>query len=668
MCQLFPDMSVSSTRHNVCIALALAVLVAAAWWVAAPALSGPFILDDDIHLPKLAGDNGAIDTQREALKLIFSGGSATGRPLAFASLLIEDHAWPTDPRAFKRTNLLIHLLNGLLVFLLARAILRLLPGTETAAHWMALTVCAAWLLHPMQLSPIMMVIQRMTLLMATFSLLGLLLYLHGRRNARDQPLAGYTYMSIGIGVFGVLSAFSKDTGVMLVCYVIALEATLLARFGPPRPAYYRGWATIFLLLPLIGVSGYFFLEMGRMDALYAKRDFVLVERLLTEARVLVDYLRMIVAPTLSGTGPYHDDYLVSRGLLSPPTTLACVMAIGSLITSAIWMRKRSPVFAFAVLWFFLGHLLESTILPLELYFEHRNYLPMIGPLLAVVYLLTQVPEKQSIRSVVIVGLGVYCIALAGITHASARVWGNPALIANVWAAEHPGSLRAQLDAIQFWLARENFERARSHYTTVRTLNPEDAGLYAFGVAVNRCNKLQKPIFPVSVDLLLEEVPDASFDHASISALQFLQKRIDSDRCRITHDELVSIIHAYLSNPRFRRVSAATSAIYQTLSKVHRSQGDLDASIRALDAAFEAMPHYELRLNQAYLLATAGLFDEAAVHIQMAKDAPMRSPWTFLWKDEHIEEVAEIVAALERKWNRAKENLASDNQENTEQGL
>src|SRR5690606_24439350 len=122
-------------------------------------------------------------------------------------------------------------------------------------------------------------------------------------------------------------------------------------------------------------------------------DFSLPERLLSESRILVEYLYKIVLPSLRGGGIYHDDFVVSRGWLTPWTTAPAVAFVLGLVVIGIASRRRWPVLSFALLWFFAGHALESTALPLELYFEHRNYLPVFGILFALATWAVSAPAR-----------------------------------------------------------------------------------------------------------------------------------------------------------------------------------------------------------------------------------------------------------------------------------
>jgi len=121
---------------------------------------------------------------------------------------------------------------------------------------------------------------------------------------------------------------------------------------------------------------------GYLPASYAARDFTLGQRLLTEPRILWDYVGTSFFPVGSWMGIYHDNYVVSTSLVHPTGTVVAIIAWLGLIAWAIAWRQRAPLFAFGVLGFVVAHAMESGPIALELYFEHRNYLPSVFALLA----------------------------------------------------------------------------------------------------------------------------------------------------------------------------------------------------------------------------------------------------------------------------------------------
>jgi protein O-mannosyl-transferase len=175
---------------------------------------------------------------------------------------------------------------------------------------------------------------------------------------------------------------------------------------------------------------------------WAHRDFTLGERLLTQARVVVDYLRWTLFPSLRELSLYHDDYVVSRGWLSPPSTLWSALLLAGLAALALWLRARRPLAALGIAWFLLAHLLTATVFPLELVHEHRNYFASLGLCLALADLLLLAPRSAPMRRVGALLAAVAVLGFALTTHLRAREWSDPYRFAVTEAAKHPQSPRA----------------------------------------------------------------------------------------------------------------------------------------------------------------------------------------------------------------------------------
>lgn len=632
-------------RASIPVAALFLACLLGAYAVFAPGLSGPFLLDDHVHIPKLAGDDGDVDTAFEVLRLIFSQDSLFGRQLSYASLLIDDNRFPTEPAGFKRTNVLLHLLNAVLVFALVLNLARtILPeASRNRAAWAALAAMALWVVHPLHLSPTMMVIQRMTLLAGTFTLLALIAYLHGRRVAAERPLRGYAWMVVVFGLCVVLGIFSKQPAILTAAYVLVLEATLLAWRGPPRPPQWRLYAAVFLIAPLLAVVGFYVLNLGQMGQYFGIRDFDMAERAMTQVRVLMQYLRVVIAPSLSGSGPYHDDFEVSRGLLEPLSTLGAIVAIVALLGLAVAVRRRWPLLSFALLWFFAGHLLESTVLPLEIYFEHRNYLPMLGFFIAIALGTVSAPGLP--RRALAAGIIGFVALTAAVTHASARVWGNSELIALTWAAEHPRSRRAQLDAMARSARLADTASLQALLAKAITNEPDYAAWPLWRFMEERCNPRFRGALGGDLDALLATIPSARFEYLSLDVLHKASASEMKGRCELSDEQLLEIIDRYLQNPRFAQLDIAQAKLHQARAAIYRRNGDLNGTIIALDAAYAAKPIFFFRLHQASLLASAGLFDEAESYMQLAQNAPPLFPGEQLLKTLKTPEVRAYIDRL-----------------------
>ncbi|TCJ14735.1 hypothetical protein EZJ19_09135 [Parasulfuritortus cantonensis] len=400
----------------------------------APGLNGPFIVDDYTTLPRLARFGG-IDSLSKLS--VFLAGDITGtRPLSLLTFALNSTSWPAAPWSFKAANLLLHLLNGGVLFLFCRQLLRRHGTPEPRVAWIAAFSAGFWLLNPFNVSTVLYVIQRMAMLSALFVLAGLVTYLHGRSMLATRPRAGHYWMSAAILLGTGLAVLCKENGALLPLLALVLEYTL-PRAGRTAVRPSRVWLYAFLWLPSLAVIALLVQHAG--PAAYASRNFDLVERLLTESRVIIDYLWHWFNPFAAPRGVLADDYPVVHSLSAPRTTLAAVAGVSGLLVWAVWQRHNHPLLALAILFYFVGHLMESTIVPLEIYFEHRNYLPaMLLPLPVAVWTASRVADSRLALSI---GLAVL-VGLAVQTHRLAGIWGSDLALAKWSLLSSPGSLRA----------------------------------------------------------------------------------------------------------------------------------------------------------------------------------------------------------------------------------
>jgi hypothetical protein len=192
-----------------------------------------------------------------------------------------------------------------------------------------------------------------------------------------------------------------------------------------------------LLLPLFAGLVWLASWVGGVST-YA-RPFTTIERLLTESRVLVDYIQWTLLPTSRSLTLYHDDIAISHGLLNPPSTLFSLAALVALFALAIQQRQRRPLLCLGILWFFGAHLLTGTVIPLELAYEHRNYFASCGLLLASSSLLAMDPAPP-VRPRPAAAIAVAMLVFfAFTTSLRALEWRHPVSLAYAEAQKRPTS-------------------------------------------------------------------------------------------------------------------------------------------------------------------------------------------------------------------------------------
>jgi len=459
------------------LALVFAMLLVFTWWVYQPALSGPFLLDDYDNLGALAG--GVDDVGGVVNYLSHGNAGPLGRPISKLSFLLNDNAWPSTADTFKRTNLLIHLMVGVFIFATFRLVFRQLMMGKNAA-WLALGVAAIFLLHPIQVSTVMYVVQRMTQLASLFVMVGVFFHCYLRLKFPEPNAGQLLLMAVSAGFFTLLAAFSKEMGALLPVYLLVIESTILGR--AKRSRLFCWWLRLVLWLPSIAIAGYL-CYLPRWIPSYKSRDFSLGERLLTEPIVLLEYLLRIANSRVHGLGLFHDDYVVYTRISDPQVFLSLFAVIASIVLSVVF-RKRAPLIAFGVLWFFAGHLIESTTVSLELYFEHRNYLPIIGPVVVlaalVVGLLRRVSEYWRFLSGI---LAAGVLLITGFSTAGyASEWRSFDVLAPIWSSEHPDSPRAQRTYAQLLASKGMYSAALFELDAAHERFPNDVSIPLMSIA------------------------------------------------------------------------------------------------------------------------------------------------------------------------------------------
>lgn len=426
----------------------VALLVLSALIVVAylPGLGGGYIFDDRPNITaNLAVQVAGLNLSEWWAAILSSPASNFPRPLSMLSFAINHFFTGLDPVPMKVTNVLIHVVNTLLVFRLARELHRV--ATRGASNgqqpWFAVFIAAIWGLHPINVMAVLYVVQRMESLSHLFVFAGLIVYLDGRRRL-EAGLTGSWPRILG-GLLGctVLGVAAKESAALLPAYAFGIELCLL-RFKGGRPADSHKLAVAYgmiLLIPAVLAIAYL-LPPAMQPNPFPWRNFDLAERLMTEARVVCDYFQWTLYPNLQQMSIYQDDYSVSRGLLSPPSTLFAILFLTGLATVALALTRRRPLLALGIIWFLSAHLMTATIIPLELVFEHRNYFASLGICIALADLLLLIPVKPGARQAGAAFAGIFLIAFAAATALRSWEWRDPLSFAISEAAKRPHSPRA----------------------------------------------------------------------------------------------------------------------------------------------------------------------------------------------------------------------------------
>jgi protein O-mannosyl-transferase len=443
------------------LALGVGLVILLIYW---PGLSGGFIFDDyPIFADNPAAHVSGWHWQAWRPLLVWSVTNVQ-RPLAMATYG-ANYAWGAGPFGFKATNLCLHLLNTLLVFLLTRRLLttcwQRTAASSTRKDYWALAISLAWAIHPLQISTVMYVVQRMEMLGLTFTLLALLAYWKARENQIQGDTAWPWLILCFFLVLIGLSA--KETAILVPGYTLLLELVIF-HFRALRPAFSATWKYFYLAgaIAAFALTIVYFGPHYTSAAAYITRDFTPWQRELTQLRALPMYVGWSVLPLPTELHFYYDNYLLSTDFFHPYTTwLGGVFLLG-LVALAIAVRRHRPLLALGIGWFFVAHALTSSPVPLELVFEHRNYPALLGVMLAladVVWMLTL--KFQSRLPMLLAAL--FLINLCFLATLRAATWGNPLELAVSLAQSNPGSTRAALDLARRYVEMSGDDPANPLY-------------------------------------------------------------------------------------------------------------------------------------------------------------------------------------------------------------
>jgi tetratricopeptide (TPR) repeat protein len=349
----------------------------------------------------------------------------------------------------------------------------------------------------------------------------------------------------------------------------------------------------------------------------ATRGWTVGQRLLTEPRVLADYLRLLIVPHAHSTGLFNDQFAISKGWLDPRSTLPAIALVLGLIGAGFALRRRHPAIALALLFYFAAQLMESGWIPLELYFEHRNYLPATLLFWPIGLALGTPGALRFLRvGAAVVILGV----LAGMTAQRATLWGDGFRQAQVWAAINPDSARAQANAALYDLAHNRPRLATARLTLSLAKHPDD---------------IQAPINLIGAECRLGAVQPATLraaqralEHTRVGGTAAFKWFNDAlgmatrHACRgLDFAALQATLDAARRNLHWQKVAGRQQDLAHLQGQLDLAEGKPDAALAAFNHALAVLPGPGTALEQAAYLGAHGFPQLGLAHLDYAATLP-----------------------------------------------
>ena len=414
------------------------------------------------------------------------------RPLARLTFALNWYIGKDNVVGYHIVNTFIHLLAAFFLFLF---ILKLFDTpnlkdkfSENDGYFIAMLSAVLWATHPIQTQAVTYIVQRMASMAAMFYIMSMYFYLKGRIEKIPKRKTLYfllTCVSFGFGLA------TKENAATLPIAILLTEVIFFQDIKNPKTQKKLLKVSAFLCGVVILCGSWLFLDKG-LSALFKGsgfRYFTPVQRLMTEARVMVFYLSEIFYPVPTQFSIEHD-FAISTSLLKPWTTIPAILFIVFLIFFGILQCRKKPLLSFGILFFFLNHLIESTVLGLEIIFEHRNYLPSFFLFLyvseVIKWMLDQYYAKNKLIHNILAGFVVFMIMSFGIsTYVRNMDWKTEESILEDAVRKAPNS------------ARPLSNLARIYYNNIRR---SDIALkmYQKALTLNKTNTHQESIILYSI--------------------------------------------------------------------------------------------------------------------------------------------------------------------------
>jgi protein O-mannosyl-transferase len=613
-------------------------------WISLPGLAGGFILDD---WPNLGGLE-QVKTHIGALQFSLSGvSSQLGRPLSLLTFALQAEHWPHNPFPFKLAGLCIHIANAGLIYGSCYLIALISAWPQRSAWIFASTVFTLWLFHPLNISTVFYVVQRMTLLAAFFSLLGVTAFLWGFRiSLAGQTGKGLIIATMGIALTYSLGILSKENAVLTGLGISVLYWLLLR--NQKRSLLWDSWIIILGVMPSLIILIYLCFDLNH----YTRSGFTPFQRLLTESVILLDYVDKILLPTPNKLNIFNDGFPVYKNVFDSFVTIKAVTLWLTSIALAIAFRQRVPFLAFAVFWFLSGHILESSIFGLELYFEHRNYLPSVGIIIGIAGTLMDINHKalrysksikDGIRYSSIGLLSLMSLGYMLVYGAEVSTWRSPGALAISALTERPHSLRAHQEAAAFFANSGDFSSSSLLAHTIEKKWPNYPGTYSQLVML-QC--MDKNVLVPANEAIKQRLQTGRFDRGTLDSWKQIYDFKKAGHCpTLTWDQYREFLDQLLNNASY---NSQKEDLVILLALSYNAEEKYSEAATSLDKITENRVSLDFLIFKAKFYAMAGLKQEALQLLERARTQHTKDLKTWLPRKNQVNDLEQqILTSMSR---------------------
>ncbi|KUG22055.1 tpr repeat [hydrocarbon metagenome] len=393
------------------------------------------------------------------------------RPLSYLSFALNYYFHGKDVFGYHVVNFAIHYLTSVFLFLFIFNTLklpRLKSQYESIAYPIAILATFFWAVHPVWVTSVTYVVQRMASMAGLFYIASMYFYLKARTNSKTKYSLTLFAFSL---LFGLASVLTKENAAMLPVSILLFDLFLIAGITKQNVIKYAKIALLPVIVVLI--AGFIYVDFSNIINEYKIRDFTMFERVMTQPRVILFYLSLLLYP-ISSRLTFLYDIEVSRSLFQPWTTMPSIFLILSIVIFALYIARKRPLISFCIIFYFLNHLIEGSIFNLELIYEHRNYLPSMLLFVPVaefiIYAIDYFSYNKIVQFIVALGIAVILIGEGDITYNRNKIVSDDFLLWFDNIEKSPALSRPHANTGRIYFIYNQKEKALQEYKKAMTLN------------------------------------------------------------------------------------------------------------------------------------------------------------------------------------------------------
>ena len=382
-----------------------------------------------LHIDSLSFDK-LIKTLYTNVKNPYQLNEEMYRPIPCLTFALNWYLDKDNVFGYHVVNIAIHILTAFFLFLFTINLFHT-PNLKIHTHInpiiISLLASLLWAINPIQTQAVTYIVQRMAQLAALFYIMGMYAYIKGRLNKSFVKRAFWFLVCV---IIYPLAIYSKSNAVMMPLAIFLVEIIFFQNMADRKTKKKLGLLAATILGCVFLFGSLVFLKGDPLSFLntYEQRSFSLPERLLAQPRVVVLYLSQIFFPSPDRFSIAHD-IVLSSSFFEPWTTIPCILLIIFIIGLGLSQVRKRPLLSFSILFFFLNHIIESSVIPLEIIFEHRNYLPSFFLFLPIIYALYHISKdfwnKNRVISFLSISLIIFLILFFSIsTYIRNKVWSD----------------------------------------------------------------------------------------------------------------------------------------------------------------------------------------------------------------------------------------------------